>query len=235
MDEERDVIEVTATESEPEVQSEEPIGQDKAEREEQDFKFCSACGRKISASASFCDGCGKACNDFSHSGFERNDKYIPEKINDIVGKERAYYSEAFAKLKCNANGVCWNWYACLGWLWYAYRKMPVEAVIFYCLFKVAGAIPFFGGIVQIALLIANGAWGNRVYLKHIYRTIDKIDLLPSQVKLSAVKEYGGVSGLMLVVAFILSSVISGGADILYQLFGRTYSNLPRSFWSVFRY
>lgn len=180
------------------------------------FKFCTRCGRKLSMDAAYCDGCGhaqraqKAAPDIS---FTPRKTYAPEKISDIVGKERAYYNRKFAEINESGSHVSWNWYACLGWYWYAYRKMPVEAAVCFAAYIILGAIQPFGWLLRLGVLAASGALGNYIYLKHIERTIDKIDLLPSNMKTGAVKEYGGVSGLLLLIAFLLSGLATGGIGI----------------------
>lgn len=186
----------------------------------QAFKFCIRCGRRLVIDAAYCDGCGHAVNakksgpEFS---FVPKKNYIPEKISDIIGRERDYYNRKFAELKDSDSHVCWNWFACLGWNWYAYRKMPLEAAVCFVSFMLLGLFGAVGGILQIALLLASGAFGNYIYLKHIHHTIDRIDALPAAMRESAVKEYGGVSGLMLVAAYLVSCFIAGGVGMLGKI------------------
>lgn len=233
MDEEKDIIEVEAVETEP---PEQEAAEQKSE--EQSCKFCCACGRKLKIDAAFCDGCGRGQNEqMKGVDFEYRQKktYKPEKINDIIGKERAYYSSAFEQLKYSPYGASWNWYSCLGWLWYAYRKMPVEAVVFFAAFQVLGFVPYIGFALQLGLIAANGAFGNYIYLKHVERTIDRIEALPVTMRTNAVKEYGGVSGLMLVIAFLISGGLVSGTGFVKHIAARPYSNLPKNFWTIFRF
>lgn len=199
------------------------------------YKFCTRCGRKLSSDAAYCDGCGhaqnakKAAPDIS---FTQKKTYIPEKISDIVGKERAYYNRKFSELSETDSHVCWNWYACLGWYWYAYRKMPAEAAICFAAYILLGAFHPIGWALRIALLAASGAFGNYIYLKHIERTIDRIDALPANMRQSAVKEYGGVSGLLLLIAFFISGFAAGGIHLAAHFIGYT-PNLLRRYLRMF--
>ncbi len=200
----------------------------------QECKFCPACGRRLAPDAAFCDGCGRAqkknADDFEPQPIPVKN-YAPEKISDIIGKERNYYNKAFAAMQNSGSNVCWNWYACFGWYWYAYRKMPLEAVVFFGIFLAAGFLPF-GRLAQLALLALSGAFGNYIYLKHIRRTIDRIDAMPPAMRCSAVKDYGGVSGIMLVIAFIGSGFFLGGLGILGSIIRRI---TPHSVRHIFRF
>ncbi len=178
-------------------------------------RFCSRCGRRLAYDAAYCDGCGHAQSSRHGSGFIPK-SYAPEKISDIVGKERAYYNRRFTELRETGSKVCWNWYACLGWYWYAYRKMPIEAAVFFALNLFLGLFGPLTFILRLTLFAASGAFGNYVYLKHIERTIDRIAALPSSLRADSVKEYGGVSGLMLIIAFILSGSVGGGLTLASQ-------------------
>ena len=185
------------------------------------FKFCTRCGRKLAMDAAYCDGCGhaqRAQKAAPEIKFAPRKNYAPEKISDIVGKERAYYNRKFAEINETNSHVSWNWYACLGWYWYAYRKMPVEAVVCFAAYIILGAVEPFGWLLRLGVLAASGALGNYIYLKHIERTIDKIDMLPTNMKSGAVREYGGVSGLMLLIAFLLSGIATGGISIVGAAF-----------------
>lgn len=202
-------------------QAAEPTPAASSPANEGSFKFCTRCGRRLSMDAAYCDGCGhaqgaqKVAPDIS---FAPRKTYAPEKISDIVGKERAYYNRKFAEINDSGSHASWNWYACLGWYWYAYRKMPVEAVICFAAYIILGAVQPFGWLLRLGVLAASGALGNYIYLKHIERTIDKIDMLPANMKSGAVKEYGGVSGLLLLIAFLLSALATGGISILGATF-----------------
>ncbi len=205
-----------------------------SDAQRQECKFCPACGRRLALDAAFCDGCGiaqkKSADDFEPQPIPVKN-YAPEKISDIIGKERQYYNNAFSAMQNSGSNVRWNWYACLGWYWYAYRKMPIEAVAFFAIFFAAGFLPF-GRLMQLALLALNGAFGNYIYLKHIRRTIDRIDAMPPAMRCAAVRDYGGVSGLMLVIAFILSGLFFGGLGILRVIFRRI---LPKSTRYLYRF
>lgn len=201
------------------------------------FKFCTRCGRRLAADAAYCDGCGHAVNAQKQApdiAFAPQKKvYPPEKLSDIVGKKREYYNRRFAELNETGSHVSWNWYACLGWLWYAYRKMPLEAAAFFVLYVVLGAVEPFGWLLRLGLLAFSGAMGNYIYLKHIERVIDRIDALPASMRSAAVKESGGVSGLMLLVAFIVS-IASGGLGFAGSLLKFTRPNIGRGIRYFFR-
>ncbi|MGN1097445.1 MAG: zinc ribbon domain-containing protein [Clostridia bacterium] len=218
----------TAGEAEAPKEEEASPASEKSENE--GYKFCTRCGRKLSADAAYCDGCGhmqKGANPTPVivGSYKQKKSYRPEKISDIIGKERKYYNEKFTFITEADSPACWNWYACLGWYWYAYRKMPVEAIVFFAAYCILGAIPGIGWLFKAGLLVANGAFGNYVYLKHIERTIDRIESLPVNMRESAVREYGGVSGLLLIIAFVLFGIIIGGLNIFDMFIGYHFNPL----------
>lgn len=191
------------------------------------FKFCTRCGRRLAADAAYCDGCGHmqgAKTSPPLEGAYRPKKtYRPEKISDIIGKERKYYNDKFAIINETGSASCWNWYACLGWNWFAYRKMPVEAIACFALFMLFGKLGAVGLLLRAALLAVCGVFGNYIYLKHIERVIDRIEAYPVNMREAAVKEYGGVSGVALVAAVVLSAMFFGGMA-LWKTLSRLYFN-----------
>lgn len=202
----------------------------KDEAEEAPAKFCTRCGRKLASDAAYCDGCGHAQNAKKPNpdiSFDQKKTYSSEKISDIIGKERDYYNRRFSELRDSDSHVCWNWYACLGWFWYAYRKMPVEAAVCFVAYLILGTVHPIGWILRLALLAVSGAFGNYIYLKHIERVIDSVEELPANMRRNAVKEYGGVSGLLLIIAFLISVMAAGGIHLAGFFIASPYGMLRR--------
>ncbi len=183
---------------------------------ETNCKYCTRCGRKLAMDAAYCDGCGHPVNSKAapEVSFAVQKEYAPEKISDIIGKQREYYKQRFAEMKEGGSKVSWNWFACLGWFWFAYRKMPVEAAVSFAIYLLLGSFGTAALALRITLLVLCGAFGNRIYFKHIERTIDKIDSLPAAMRENAVREYGGVSGILLVIAFLVTSAVGGGLGVI---------------------
>ncbi len=183
------------------------------------FKYCTRCGRRLPADAAYCDGCGHMQGGTSpkpsfNASYHQEKSYRPEKVSDIIGKERRYYNEKFSIINETGSSACWNWYACLGWYWFAYRKMPIEAAACFGIYLLFGLFPYIGTVLRLLLLRACGIFGNFIYLKHVQRTIDRIDLMPAELRSRAVKEYGGVSGILLIIAFLISGALIGSMNIL---------------------
>ncbi len=201
---------------------------------EANCKYCTRCGRKLAIDAAYCDGCGHALNKKAvpEVSFAVRKEYLPEKISDIIGKQREYYKQRFAEMKDGGGKVCWNWFACLSWFWFAYRKMPIEAAISFVIYLLLGSFGAASLALRLAFLIVCGAFGNYAYLKHIERTIDKIDSLPAAMRENAVKEYGGVSGILLVIAFLVTSAVGGGLGIIDLVWKPSIRHALRQFFYI---
>ncbi len=216
---------------------ENPINsEDKNSEWEAPHKFCTRCGRRLAFDAAYCDGCGhaqsakKAADDVRFVGRKT---YSDEKINDIIGKEKDYYSRKFAELRESDSHICWNWYACLGWNWYAYRKMPVEALICFGLWILFGFFDSASFVLRLGLLAVSGALGNYIYMKHIERTIDKIEALPSSMREASVKEHSGVSGQFLVAAFLISGLFGVIVPFTAYFIKAAFRLFHRIFYMIF--
>ena len=101
---------------------------------------CSGCGCNLSDSADYCPVCGKTVV------IEQNELLcgIPtSELNTLIDKRAADFMTVFRK---NENKKCFlslNVFAMLfGPLWYAYRKMYVEAILYYLLESLLAVVIF---------------------------------------------------------------------------------------------
>lgn len=72
---------------------------------------------------------------------------MQEKIRDYVSENTTFYMSKYTKLKEKNSKMSWNWSAFLvPHLWMAYRKMYVEAVVYYLAIQ---ALTFIGDVAIV--------------------------------------------------------------------------------------
>ncbi len=118
-------------------------------------------------------------------------------IEAYIDKEKSedFYKEAFAKY--SAAGVDqfawhWSWWAMFGGVFYLlYRKLYLEALIYFVLFATVGMIPFAGLVMWIA---SGGILPYFVYkrYKKIKEQVEQ-NLSGDEEQLQALRTVGGVN------------------------------------------
>ncbi len=136
-------------------------------------------------------------------------------IEAYIGTEKTedFYKEAFAKYA--AVGVDqfqwhWSWWAMFGGIFYLlYRKLYLEALVYFIAFVTIGMIPFVGLILWIA---SGGVLPYFVY-KRYKKTLAQAEenLGSAEEKLTALQTVGGVNTWAIWVAVALHTVFWIGA------------------------
>ena len=90
--------------------------------------------------------------------------------------------------------VSWNWCSFLfGSCWYAYRKMYGIAAAFVGISFVSGLIPGLGAILQLALWICSGIFGNHFYKQYIDSELRMAKSMDNFNKSAYIAKKGGTS------------------------------------------
>lgn len=101
--------------------------------------FCSKCGAEIdeSKSSKFCSVCGNEIivnshleHEIPHDNIEMIGRNAKSTIEYAVGKNAAYYVDKFQRIE-NRNGGGAAWVGLIFPLWAVYRKMYIEAVVYF--------------------------------------------------------------------------------------------------------
>ncbi len=137
-----------------------------------------------------------------------------EAIRAYINKEKSeqYYEEAFAKYA--AAGVDqfqwhWSWWAMFGGIFYLlYRKLYLEALVYFLLFAIVGMIPFMGLIMWVA---SGGILPYFVY-KRYKKTLAQVEenLSTKEEQLQALRTVGGVNQWAIWLAIVIHVIAWAG-------------------------
>lgn len=191
------------------------------------FVYCSNCGYQNDHTASFCQACkeqlniqGSIRNDDDqasfHSWSERN------KFENFIGHTQDYYYQKWIINDGKLEKWGFNWIAFfLGIIWFGYRKMYIwmfGIFIIELLLIIIFWIAMFGGFGTIfyisfftipILRLLLGMFANKMYFHHVQEKVNKIELQSTTTAdfINALKNKGNTSGLVSLLAFILSSTL----------------------------
>ena len=141
-----------------------------------------------------------------------------EEAEAFVGANNPYYLE---KWKAHSGSTLkgWNWAAALfGIQWMTYRKMYVEALLYYLFLLFAGMIiglafwafriRFNGDWIQPLFGILAGVFGNALYRKKALRTLRKFLSMDDHKRLTALQTEGGTSIAGVIVGIVIQFAIA---------------------------
>ena len=106
----------------------------------------------------------------------------------------------------------WNWCSFLfGGCWFAFRKMYGIAAAFVGISFVAGLIPGLGGLIQLALWICSGIFGNHFYKQYIDGELQIAKSMDDFNKSAYIAKKGGTSTgavfAIIGIGFVLGLII----------------------------
>ena len=153
---------------------------------------------------------------------------LQKKRGPYIKRNVEKYLEKFKKMHIKDSKISWNWCAFLFFeFWFAYRKMYGAAVIVWAVpYVIGAAIGLALGLTDIALesvtIIINiasvvvglvvmlivGMLGDHFYEKKVDKLVAKGDAAVSEDELQQVVKKGGVSGIALAIAIVLSFAFS---------------------------
>ncbi len=144
-----------------------------------------------------------------------------ESVEAYIGTPKSvdYYKDAFAKFDIEGGLEQWKWH----WAWWAffggvfyllYRKLYLEAAIFFVALLIVGKIPFLGIVFWIA---SGGVLPYFVYKRYMKVTQEVQDnIVNERAQLEAIRELGGVNKAIIWVAVVLNVALVIGFIYLVE-------------------
>jgi hypothetical protein len=177
--------------------------------------ICPRCGKEYD-NALDCPYCSSFNNTESYNeSYSYNSSEITDKDLELfVGyKKSAYYLTKWYNMKMAASSVSWNWPAFLfSSIWMLYRKMYA-----YGFALLAGNIFLnvilkdtpFDSIFGIAISIASGVLGNKIYNIHVTKKITEIKSVSSDSEMASrrIAYSGGVNIAIPIIFGILAAFL----------------------------
>lgn len=194
--------------------------------------FCSKCGSANDDAAKFCVKCGAALSSADQAAAVPNAKddgpvSDEEYYKAIIGpKNQEYYLEYFSRFDDEGKmGPTWNWSAFLVTsYWLLYRKMWINAVIYFILPFLLLALFWGVGFVVgrgsgflttlgyflylVAIFIVMPTYANAIYYKHCGKLIAEVQATTegTQRQLGELSGKGGTSKSVVVLVMFLAIV-----------------------------
>lgn len=202
--------------------------------EENEFIYCSKCGKKSPKDDKFCTNCGnklltiedsiknttenikdaiknnetyKSFMDTSYDENSRADFDNRDMVN-FIQKKTEYYIPKFKDIQESYKTTSWNWAAFFfnSW-WFLYRKMyAIGFGIIIADIVIGMVVPYLSLIASIAIAVISGLYGNIAYLKHIQKQLDSFRQMEENIKQRLILSKGGVN---IVIPIILAIIIIG--------------------------
>jgi len=146
---------------------------------------------------------------------------MTDKIREYVSEKTSYYMPKYEKLTLSGKKVSWNWAAF--WAphyWMAYRKMYVEAVIYFIFWKVMSLLSdvmivfmrqtgrimpaLFFMVIDIALMFVVPMFANYYYLSKMERfAVAEDTMTDGQINSQRIR-YAGVNKIAVWIAIVLT-------------------------------
>jgi Protein of unknown function (DUF2628) len=137
-------------------------------------------------------------------------------LEQFIGSEaRNYYIPTFQTQKLAKRRIGWNWPAFFfGPIWFAYRKLYLEAILFTCVFFLVSyyeytekteLAKFHGGTIFLTMALLAGLYGNYRYRQRVGRELMAIDKVSDSGEDRAAERgrRGGTNGWAALVFFVL--------------------------------
>ncbi len=131
----------------------------------------------------------------------------------FVGNNYYYYKTKWEHQNPDKSFTSWNWVAFFfPYYWLAFRKMYLNAFLFFIVNLLGSLIPFVG----IAIHCLMGCYGNYLYLKRCRSTIHTASQYTNEEAKTYLNRQGGTSVLGLIVSIL--AMIASAALIIWALF-----------------
>ena len=140
---------------------------------------------------------------------------IDQDLYTFIQSNQPVYISKFQKMQISNSKTSWNWCSFLfGSCWFAFRKMYGIAATFVGISLVAGLIPGLGGLIQLALWICSGIFGNHFYKQYIDGELRIAKSMDDFNKSAYIAKKGGTSigavfaiiGIVFALGLIISSM-----------------------------
>lgn len=203
--------------------------------QENEFIYCSKCGKKSSSNSKFCTNCGnklltvedsiknttesikdviknnETYKNFTNTSYYNEDSKVGFDNKDMVNfiqKKVEYYILKFKEIQEQCKSTSWNWAAFfLNSWWFLYRKMyAIGFGIIIANIVIGMILPYLSLIASIAIAVISGLYGNIAYLKHVQTQLDSFRNMDENIKQSLILNKGGVN---IVIPIILAIIVIG--------------------------
>ncbi|NLN49880.1 MAG: DUF2628 domain-containing protein [Clostridiales bacterium] len=142
------------------------------------------------------------------SGFNTHVQAEPDIIAFLLSNQPTYLKK-FNKMSAANKKASWNWCSFLfGGNWFAYRKMYGIAAVYIGISFLPALIPTLGTILNLALSICSGIFGNYFYKQHIDSELQVAKSMGQYNKAAYIAKKGGTSTVGLIIAIIASIVVN---------------------------
>lgn len=203
--------------------------------------FCPHCGNKVPNAAVFCPTCGVNMQEYFKDDHVTSSKQADKNYEEVAVSEfkeqtKALHKQAdwqafvdtryhFYDQKWSMSSqpdvkAGWNWASFfVGLFWLGYRKMYREVLILIGLFFLIDFVAALTGIYALSNFIPFiiyfylGIKGNALYYQHVRRKL--AELKDDNLSKQAYREYGGVSGVGVVVALLLLFAYAGISTTIF--------------------
>jgi len=197
------------------------------------FVFCKECGNKNEHDAKYCINCGTSLSvdtakeeykdnlNISKELYQENYKttFDDKDIEDFVYKNTEYYIPKFNTIKQTGQQTSWNWIAFLiPAYWALYRKMYLIGAIVIGVSLILPIGPMASFIVNVAVSIGFGLYGNYLYLNHIEKRLDSIRHLNNDEREEAIRSNGGVNLLLAIAVPVIGFILILITIVMFGLF-----------------
>ena len=202
--------------------------------EENNFIYCSKCGKKNSKEAKFCINCGNKLisieddikgttesfkdiikNNETYKRFRENNyddnckaDFDNKDMINFIQKRVEYYIPKFKEIQELYKTTSWNWAAFFfnSW-WFLYRKMYVIGFgIILADIVIGSIIPSLSFLINIVIAIISGLYGNIVYLKHIQKELEPLNNMDEDIKQRLILNKGGVNIVIPIILAIITLI-----------------------------
>ena len=152
--------------------------------------------------------------DIGDNTYGQQQQQVDQDLYTFIQANQPVYISKFQKMQMSNSKTSWNWCSFLfGGYWFAFRKMYGIAAAFIGIFFVAGLIPSLGSLIQLALLICSGIFGNHFYKQYIDGELQIAKSMDNFNKSAYIAKKGGTSiGAVFAVigfGFVLGLILYG--------------------------
>lgn len=149
----------------------------------------------------------------TYNQFSGGQPQTDQDLYTFIQTNQSVYISKFQKIQITNTKTSWNWCSFIfGGCWYAYRKMYGIAAAFIGISFVSGLIPGLGAILQLALWICSGIFGNHFYKQYVDGELQTAKSMDDFNKSAYIAKKGGTSvGAVLAIigiCFVLGLIVA---------------------------
>ena len=148
-----------------------------------------------------------------YNPYGQQQQQVDQDLYTFIQSNQLVYISKFQKMQMTNSKTSWNWCSFLfGGCWFAFRKMYGIAAAFIGISFVAGLIPELGSLIQLALWICSGIFGNHFYKQYIDGELQIAKSMDDFNKSAYIAKKGGTSTgavfAIIGIGFVLGLIIA---------------------------